>query len=331
MVTKSKSEFPQTLIEAIVYFSDADKAVQFLASMRWPEGVICPMCKGKEIGFISTRRIWKCKLCKKQFSVKTGSVMEDSPLGLDKWLPAIWMIVNDRNGVSSCEIARSIGITQKSAWFLLHRIRLAMANGSFEKLKGSVEIDESYFGGEPKNMHVAAKIRRGIKDRDSIMKPVMGIVERGDDGGTEVRAGTVRNTLGATMLPIIHKNVEYHSTIHTDCHGGYRLLSIGYKHKTINHSQEYVNGDIHTNTIENYWSVLKRGLKGTYIRAYGQHLDRYIAEQSFRYNNRKESDADRFQKVLQSIGGKRLTYDQLTGGDDENGNDDRRRYTIKRN
>lgn len=278
---KAKNEFPQTLLEAIKYFADADVAVKFLASMRWHEGVACPICHGKEVGFISTRRIWKCKACKKQFSVKTGSVMEDSPLGLDKWLAAIWMIVNDRNGVSSCEIGRSLGITQKSAWFLLHRIRLAMENGSFEKMAGTVEIDESYFGGEPRFMHRYAKEKRNLNNTLT-KKPVLGIVKHGEEGGVEVRAEVIPNTRAMTMVPIIYNNVEPGSTIHTDCHESYKGLGYAYKHETVN-----------------------------------QHLDRYIAEQSFRYNNRKESDADRFQKVLQSIGGKRLTYNQLIDRDTE--------------
>lgn len=313
MKKATDNQFPQTLMDAIKYFADTDIALATIVRMRWPNGVACPECESEHVNFLLKRRVWSCKACRKQFSVKTGSIMEDSPLGLDKWLCAIWMLANDKNGISSYEMARSIGITQKSAWFLLHRIRTAMANGSFEKMKGTIEGDESYCGGDPKNMHKSAKAKRGIADFAHNKKAVLGLVQRGEDGGVEVRAQVVRDTLSSTMIPIIHKNVEYHSNVYTDCHKSYKLLYIGYKHSTVNHSVEYVNGDVHTNTIENYWSVLKRGLKGTYIRAYGQHLDRYIAEQSFRYNNRKESDADRFQKVLQSISGKRLTYDDLTG------------------
>lgn len=305
-------------MEAIKYFADLDVANQFLADMRWPDGVTCPMCKGKEIGFIATRRIWKCKACKKQFSIKTGSVMEDSPISLGNWLAAIWMIVNDRNGVSSCEIARSLGITQKSAWFLMHRIRVAMENRSFEKLSGTVEIDESYFGGEVKNMHEDVKRRKGVAHGGMNDKTaVLGIGMRNPDGKglLEVRAGTIKHTDRMTLMPIILETVEIKSTVNTDCHAAYNPLWRGYKHETINHSKEYVRGDVTTNRIENYWSVLKRGMKGTYIRGNGQHLDRYIAEASFRYNNRKESDAERFQKVLQSLNGRRLTYNQLTDKD----------------
>lgn len=313
--------FPQTLMEAIVYFADADIALNTIARMRWPDGVTCPACQSRNVGFLAKRRVWSCKDCRKQFSVKTGSIMEDSPIGLDKWLCAIWMIANCKNGVSSYEIKRDLRITQKSAWFLMHRVRAAMTSGSFEKLRGKIEIDESYFGGEARFMHKNVRARK-ITGTGGVNKlAVMGIGRRNEDGKglAEVRAQVVPSVAGATLIPIIRKNVGQRSDpggrtkIFTDCHDGYNALDGQYSHYRINHSTEYVRGDVTTNRIENYWSVLKRGLKGTYIRANGQHLDRYIGEASFRYNNRKVTDAERFQKVLQSIGGKRLTYDDLTG------------------
>jgi len=152
---------PRTLIEAIRYFSDQDVCVQFVAQLRWPDGPVCPSCGGTEHSYLKTRRVWKCKACKRQFSVKVGSVFEDSAIPLDKWLAAMWMIANSKNGVSSHEMARSLGITQKSGWFLLHRVRLAMQTGTFEKLDGEIEVDETFIGGKARNMHKAVRPCRG--------------------------------------------------------------------------------------------------------------------------------------------------------------------------
>src|SRR5436305_1021204 len=156
---ENKSDFPQTLIDAIRHFSNLDICVQFIASQRWPDGVTCPTCGSKEVSFISTRRIWKCRNLHdhRQFSVKVGTIFEDSPIGLDKWLTAMWMIAGCKNGISSYEVGRDLGVTQKSAWFMMHRIRKAMQNGSFAKFAGEVEVDETFIGGKARNMHMDVK------------------------------------------------------------------------------------------------------------------------------------------------------------------------------
>jgi transposase-like protein len=289
---------PRTLQEAIIYFADADTCLKFFAAERWPKGVICPTCGSKEVKFIPTRRLWECKNkhSRKQFSIKVGTIFEDSPLGLDKWLPAVWLITSAKNGVSSCELARSLGVTQKSAWFMLHRIRLAMQNGSLMKLGGNgggeVEADETFIGGKARNMHISVKARRitGTGTKDKVA--VMGILERG---------GQVR-TIG---VPNRKK---------TDALLSYEGLAGDYAHAVVDHAVEYVNGRVHTNGLENFWSLLKRGINGTYVSVEPFHLFRYLDEQSFRYNNRKNmSDADRFSMALSQVAGKRLTYAEVTG------------------
>lgn len=301
---------PKTLQDAIVFFSDDLICVEFVAALRWKGGEpVCPNCGGKEHSFLSTRRIWKCKACKKQFSVKYNTIFEDSPLGLDKWLTAIWMIANCKNGVSSYEIHRAIGITQKSAWFMLHRIRLAMQAGSIEKLSGEIECDETYVGGKSINMHAKKrkeiKMTRGYEHKTA----VMGIVERKG----RVRAKVIKKADTETLLGTIAENVEVGSIVYTDDAGGYRKMTEDYIHHVINHAHEYVRDHVHTNGIENFWSLLKRSIKGTYVSVAPEHLHAYVEEQSFRFNERKGKDLDRFLLMVESISGKRLTYAQLIG------------------
>lgn len=253
---KNKGEFPKTLQQAIIYFADSENASNFLMQMRWPNGVKCPNCDGREVSYLSTRRLWKCKACKKQFSVKVGSIMEDSPIGLDRWLAAIWLIANAKNGISSCELARSLGMTQKSAWFLLHRIRKAMQNGSLNKLSGSVEVDETFIGGKARNMHMSKRRHLGARDTGKIA--VMGLLERHGEVRTMVVAGTKRRMLHGE----VSKHVEAGSTVYSDALRSYNQLDEEYVHHVINHANEYVNGHIHTNGIENFWSLLKRSIKG---------------------------------------------------------------------
>jgi transposase-like protein len=304
---------PKTLQDAIVFFSDDMICINFVAALRWKgEEPVCPNCGGQDHSFLQTRKIWKCKNkeCRKQFSVKYNTIFEDSPLGLDKWLTAIWMIANCKNGVSSYEIHRAIGITQKSAWFMLHRIRLAMAAGSFEKLSGEVEADETYVGGLGINMHAKKKKEIGLKFGGKSHKTaVMGMVERKG----RVRAKVIARADAPTMLEQIAENIEPGSTVHTDAHGGYRYMSDEYIHEVVNHLHEYVRGNVHTNTIENFWSLLKRTIKGTYVSVAPEHLPAYVEEQSFRYNGRKGKDLDRFLLLIESISGKRLTYAELIG------------------
>jgi transposase-like protein len=304
---------PKTLLQAVKHYADEERSLAFVMKMRWPDGIVtCPTCKSTEIHFLAKQRRWECKEKhpRRQFSVKVGTIFECSPLGLDKWLPAMWMLGGDRNGISSCELARSLGVTQKTAWFMLQRIRLAMKNGSIEKLTGSVEVDEAYVGGKTKskrrNLKTGKMMPTGPQDGKVI---VMGLIERNG----RVRASIVPDVKRRTLKPIIERNVAAGTTLYTDAFGSYDDLKKTYEHYAINHSVEYVNGHIHTNGIENFWSCLKRTLSGTYTFASTDHLNRYLDEQIFRSNNKKENDAARFKIAVRGISGKRLTYKHLIG------------------
>jgi transposase-like protein len=303
--------FPKTLQKAIQYFSNPDNCIEFLIALRWPDGIVkCPRCDSDKVTYLAKSRVWKCygKHDRAKFSIKVGSLMEDSPIGLDKWLAAIWLIANAKNGISSYEIHRAIGVTQKSAWFLLHRIRRAMQEGSFAKLVGSVEVDETFIGGLARNMHANKRpklSRNGIVGKVA----VMGLLERQGKVRTVVLDGLTQEHL----QPNVHKHVEQGSNVFSDAHGGYTGLESAYVHNVINHAVEYVRGNVHTNGIENFWSLLKRTLKGTYVSVEPFHLFRYLDEQAFRFNTRKGTDADRFVKAAAALTGKRLTYDQLIG------------------
>ena len=308
---------PRTLQEAIKHFASPDNCLAFMVERRWPNGVVCPTCASKDVRFISTRRLWECKNdhSRKQFSVKVGTIMEDSAIPLDKWLVAIWMIANCKNGVSSYEIGRALGITQKSAWFMLHRIRLAMQNRSFFKLGGpgsEVEVDETFIGGKARNMHRDVHARKigatGSKDK----VPVFGILERGG----EVRAMVVPTRRRHIVEAEIHRHIKAHSAIYSDNLASYDMLKHrNYKHEVVDHAERYVDGRVHTNGLENFWSLLKRGLKGTYISVEEFHLFRYLDEQVFRYNFRHldHHDGLRFEHVASHLFGKRLTYAEVTG------------------
>jgi transposase-like protein len=281
-----QAKLPTTLQEAMRYFSDRDTCLEFIVSLRWPNGPVCPRCASKEYRFIRTRSLWECKGCKKQYSVKVGTIFEDSAVKLDKWLCAIWIIVNAKNGVSSYEIGRSLGVTQKTAWFMMHRIRLALQNQSFEKLSGHVEADETYIGGKARNMHID-KQKKVLKAEGSFRKAVvMGMLERNG----KVRAKVIECASAKLLTREVRQSVEAGSTLYTDQCPGYTALSLDYAHKVINHSEAYVRGTVHTNTIENFWSLLKRGIKGTYVSVEPFHLFRYLDEQTFRFNTRKGND-----------------------------------------
>jgi transposase-like protein len=305
----NEKELPATLIEAIRYFSNEDVCVQFVARLRWPDGPICPRCGSPAYSFLSTRRVWKCKDCKKQYSVKLGSIFEDSPLGLDKWLAAMWMIANSKNGVSSHEMGRSLGITQKSAWFLLHRIRLAMQTGTFAKLDGEIEVDETFIGGKARNMHKNVRARKitGTGGKGKVI--VAGVLQRGG----EIRAAVVPDTRRPTLQAGVREHVEKGSAVYSDSLQSYFGLAGEYDHKVVDHAEKYVDGQVHVNGVENFWSLLKRGLHGTYVSVQPWHLFRYIDERVFTYNERGLTDLDRFLVVLGTVAGRRLTYKALTG------------------
>ena len=303
---------PQTLEEAILYFANPLNCLNYLVAHRpeWKNGVTCPTCGSDKVGFLANQMRWQCsnQHPRRQFSVKVGTIMEDSPIGLDKWLPALWMILNAKNGISSCEIARALDITQKSAWFVLHRIRLAQQQKRGGKLWGQIEADETFIGGKARNMHKArrAKVITGSGGKDKTA--VMGILERGGRVVTKVVPSTKKKALQAE----IRGHVLAGSAIFTDALKSYEGLN-EFQHEVIDHAVEYARGEVHTNGLENFWSLLKRALKGTYVSVEPFHLFRYLDEQSFRYNNRKMTDADRFAIGLSEITGKRLTYSELIG------------------
>lgn len=322
---------PKTLQEAIRYFSDPGVALQTMVRLRWPNGVVCPLCGAENPHFLAKQRRWQCRNRHpgRQFSAKTGTVMEDSPLGLDKWFAAIWLICNAKNGISSYGIHRALGVTQKSAWFLLHRVRMAMKAGSFEKPGGcsspdgnaetkepaEFEADETFIGGQRKFMHKVRKEKLG-KGRGTIGKEiVMGILARSIDKEPSrmVMAKRIPNTDMGVLQAEVRAVVEPGSHLYTDALRAYNGLSTDYLHEAVDHEIEYVKGRVHTNGMENFWSLFKRTLKGTYTHMSGVHLDRYVDEQAFRFNERKLDDGGRFRMVVSQVKGKRLTYDELTG------------------
>jgi transposase-like protein len=305
---------PETLQQAIVYFSDPQRVFDYAVKLRWPDGkVTCPGCSGEKHSFIKTRRIWFCYDCQKQFTLKVGTVFEDSAIGLDKWMTAFWMLVNCKNGISSMEIHRALGVTQKTAWFMLQRLRLALQSGDMGKLAGHVEVDETFIGGKARFMH-KSKRAKVFKRGPSGKTIVVGVLERGG----QFRAEVVKDRERRNVQGVIRKHVEPGSELSTDEWSAYFGLAPEYTHQIINHAEAYVQGQVHTNGLENCWSLLKRGLKGTYVSVEPFHLFRYLDEQMFRFNNRATkkhfvSDSDRFQLAMSGVAGKRLTYQGLIG------------------
>jgi transposase-like protein len=308
---------PKSLQEAIVYFSNPDNCISYLAAKRWPNGVVCPICGSESVSaFNPKRKTWKCAKhhSKREFSVKVGSLAEDSAIGLDKWLTALWLLSNCKNGISSCELARDLDVTQKTAWFMLHRIRLALQDESFGKLNGEVEVDETFIGGKARNMHLDKRERRitGTGGKDKTI--VFGALERGG----KVRASVVGDRKRAALHACVKEHVEAGSALYSDALQSYDGLAQEYAHKVIDHAEKYVDGQIHTNGLENFWSLLKRGISGSYVSVEPFHLFRYLDEQVFRYNNRgtrenKIYDSERFSMAVSKLFGKRLTFAELTG------------------
>jgi transposase-like protein len=319
---------PKTLQQAIRYYSDEQVCIDTVASLRWADGKpTCPACGKQEHYYLKTQKRWKCKECYKQFSVKLGTIFEDSALSLDKWLTALWMLISCCNGVSSYEVARTLGITQKSAWFLMHRLRVALRDGSIAKLGGpgsEIESDETFVGGKAKNMHAARRAQFKVARESSMTgdanlvnkTAVWGVLDREQ---RKVRATVVPKVNREALQAAVLDQVASGSKVYTDEASVYKSLPKEYTHEFVNHMESYVRGNVHTNGLENFWSLLKRGLNGTYVAVEPFHLFRYLDEQMFRYNNRKDesgrklTDAERFQAALSRIGGKRLTYSELTG------------------
>jgi transposase-like protein len=319
---------PRTLQEAITYFSDPERTFQYAVNFRWVGGkVTCPRCEKEKHSFIKTRRIWFCYECKKQFTVKVGTIMEDSPLGLDKWMIALWMLANCKNGISSYELGKALGIRQNSAWFMLHRIREAMQSDPTYKFggKGSkggpVETDETFIGPNPQKMH-RRKVLDGHRGRGQGKRfgyvnktAVFGVLDR---NLRQVRAKVVPNVKRETLQNQIFENIEKGSQVYTDNAPAYGDVRYQFVHEVVDHVETYVRGQVHTNGIENFWSLLKRTLRGTYVCVEPFHLDRYLGEQVFRFNNRATktnplTDSDRFILAMSQVAGKRLTYAELTG------------------
>jgi transposase-like protein len=313
---------PKTLQQAILFFSDYENCRRAVEEIRWPDGTVaCPTCGSERVAYLAKQRRYKCyeKHAKAQFSLKVGTIFEDSPIGLEKWLPALWLLTNCKNGISSYELARSLGVTQKTAWFMLHRLRFALHGGEATggKFSGTVEADETFIGGKARNMHKAKRERLGISQSRSMIGKVavMGLLQRHGEG-SQVRTQVITNRKKHQLEATIDEHVEVGSHLYTDSLKSYdRMERRGYTHKVVDHAECYVDGVVHTNGLENFWSLLKRALKGTYVSVEPFHLFRYLDEQAYRFNNRKDSDAERFVSALKGIINKRLTYVALTGSE----------------
>jgi len=260
---KPEETLPQTLFEAIRYFADGDNAFRFMIGLRWPDGIVrCPRCHHKDVHFLKTRQIWECKTCvtKRQFSVKVGTIFEDSPISLDKWLCAIWLLVNAKNGISSYELHRSLGVTQKTGWFMLQRIRLAMQTGSFVTFKGQVEADETYIGAKARYMH--KNRRTGVGHAGLMKTPIQGLLERASESHhSRVKLRVLRTNRKTEIQEMVRDIVEHGSAVYTDSLRSYDDLNDNYAHEVVDHLESYARGAVHTNGLENFWSLFKRALK----------------------------------------------------------------------
>ncbi|HEY3384475.1 MAG TPA: IS1595 family transposase [Vicinamibacterales bacterium] len=309
---------PKTLQEAILFFADCEHCRAAVEAIRWPNGIVrCPTCGSDRVTYLANQRRYKCyeRHPRPQFSLKVGTIFEDSPLGFEKWLPALWLLTNCKNGISSYELGRALHVTQKTAWFMLSRLRLALQDEETGgKLGGEVEVDETYIGGKARNMH-PAKRARVITGTGGMGKvAVMGLLARhGKDGHSTVRTTVVPDVKKPRLQAEVRQHVQPGATVYTDALSSYAGLASDYTHSVIDHAECYVNGQVHTNGLENFWSLLKRAIKGTYVSIEPFHLFRYLDEECFRFNQRAGDDASRFALALKGILGRRLTYAVLTG------------------
>lgn len=298
-----------SIIELVRHFDSEAKCAEYLAKKRWNGNPVCPKCGSKKVYTLKgkTQR-YKCGGCREQFSVRVGTIFEASPIKLQTWFLAIYLVTAHKKGISSLQLGRDLNVTQKTAWFMLHRIRYAMGMEPAEQLDGTVEVDETYVGGKDKNRHAGKRTRDFGGHKKAA---VLGMVERGGD----VIAKHVPNTEKKTLLPLIHAAIEKGSTICSDEFPGYTSLRRVYDHQTVKHkADEYVRGIVHTGTIDNFWSLLKRGIVGIYHFTSEKHLQKYVDEFAYRYNTRSIHDSGRFADMLGNVAG-RLDYKTLTHND----------------
>lgn len=303
----------KTLVDLLQYFSDEQTCRNYLEQIRWTNGLVCPYenCKHDKVFRYTNGKVYKCAKCQRQYSVKVGTIFEDSKIPLQKWFAAIYLITSHKKGISSLQLHRDLGVTQKTAWFMLHRVRHTLGvSQPTEKLKGTIEADETFIGGLEANKH-KNKRTKGTQGRSVETKTaVAGVIERGG----ELRAKKVKDTSHGSLRYFVVQNVEIGANLKTDEWIGYNGLSALFRHRKINHGiEEYVNGDTHVNNVEGFWSHLKRGISGIYHSVSAKHLQNYLDEFVFRYNTRTYSESNRFDNMLNNIN-THLTYEQLING-----------------